>query len=71
MRQVTIRIWNGNTVRGVFTVNPHGGYSTPGAVGGAENSSKVDVELDPWKGLIVDHRVEHPMPLSIVPEPES
>lgn len=61
---MTIRIWNGPVVAGVFTVSGTG-TSSPGIVGGAENSCKVDIELDPWRGLIVDHTAEHPIPVAI------
>lgn len=59
---VTIRIWNGGTVRQLLIVSPTGS-TTMGAVGGAENSGQVDIELDPWAGLIVDHRAEYPSPV--------
>lgn len=67
--QVSIRIWNGCTVVALFTVF-EGGYTAQGAVGGAGNSSPVDVELDPWNNLIVDRRVKWPFPVSIREEPE-
>lgn len=54
----TIRIWNGNRVVQVVTVHEDGGSSTIGAAGGASNSTKVDIELDPWAGLIVDHSAD-------------
>jgi hypothetical protein len=50
----TIRIWNGAKVVQVISVSETGS-STVGSVGGAENSTLVDIEIDPWKGLIVDH----------------
>lgn len=52
----TIRIWHGPTVIQVVSVSDNGS-STSGAVGGAGNSVKVDIELDPWAGLIVDNHV--------------
>ena len=52
-----IRIWDGCTVRFVLDVDRNGSSSTLGAAGGASNSTKVDIEIDPWAGLIVDHRV--------------
>ncbi len=54
--QKTIRIWNGCKVVQVVTVG-EGSSSTIGAVGGAGNSGVVDIEIDPWAGLIVDHSV--------------
>lgn len=39
-------------------------------LGGAGNSARPDIELDPWVGLIVDHRVEYPVPIAITEEPE-
>lgn len=51
----TIRIWNGCRVVQVVTVNEGGGSSTIGATGGAGNSTQMDIEIDPWAGLIVDH----------------
>jgi hypothetical protein len=50
----TIRIWHGPQVIQVVSVSTSGS-STSGAVGGAEDSTKVDIELDPWAGLIVDN----------------
>lgn len=64
MSSVTIRVWNGPTVCGVFTVSPTG-LSTIGAVGAASNSTRVDVEIDPWANLVVDNRPEHACPVSI------
>lgn len=64
MGGVTIRIWDGCTVRAVFSVSDTG-YSAIGAVGGAGNSTKVDIELDPWANLIVDHRDKFSSPVSI------
>lgn len=66
----TIRIWSGNRVIQVVSVGQDGGSSTIGAVGGAGNSTQVDIELDPWAGLIVDHRAPHPHPVSIREEDE-
>jgi hypothetical protein len=63
MSEVTIRIWKGNTVRQVMTVSDTGSSSI-GAVGGAGNSSKVDIEFDPWANVIVDHRAQWPVPVS-------
>jgi hypothetical protein len=62
---VTIRIWEGCTVRHVVTIGPTGSASI-GAAGGAGNSTKVDIELDPWSGLVVDNRAQHPSPVSIL-----
>ncbi len=62
--EITIRIWDGCTVRMVMSVSKTGS-STTGAVGGAGNSSKPDIELDPWAGLIVDHRATYPTPVYI------
>lgn len=64
MNQVTIRIWDGPTVRYVFSVDSTGSSSI-GAVGGASNSSRADIEIDPWAGLIVDHRAGPTTPRSI------
>lgn len=61
---VTIRIWNGCKVNMVLTVH-NDGHTTSGAVGGAECSTSVDIELDPWAGLIVDNRAEFPAPVLI------
>jgi len=70
-REVVIRIWHGPQVCLLLSVASGGrGYSTMGAVGGAGNSGRADIELDPWTGLIVDHRVPYPTPVAIVEEPE-
>jgi hypothetical protein len=63
-KSVTIRVWDGSTVKAVFTVGATGS-SWIGNPGGAENSTKVDIELDPWAGLVVDHRREWPAPVGI------
>ena len=64
MSEVTIRIWNGCVVRQVISISDNASSSI-GAVGGAQNSTKVDIELDPWAGIIVDHRAQWPAPVSI------
>lgn len=55
MSEKVIRLWDGCTVVGVMSVDQKGGSTFIGAVSGAANSTKVDIELDPWAGLIVDH----------------
>lgn len=55
MTTKTIRIWNGCQVVGLLSVGQDGGSAFQGPTGGASNSSKPDVEIDPWAGLIVDH----------------
>ena len=59
MAPKAIRIWNGCKVVQVV-VAEDGAISTLGAVGGANNSTKIDIEIDPWAGLIVDHSVPGP-----------
>lgn len=51
----TIRIWKGATVVALVTVDGNGSSAYSGAAGGASNSTKVDIEIDPWVGDIVDH----------------
>lgn len=36
-----------------------------GAEGGASNSTRVDIEIDPWAHLVVDNRDEFAHPVSI------
>lgn len=55
-----IRIWADGKVVLLLSVRDGGGYSVMGATGGAANSTKVDIELDPWSGLIVDHSTANP-----------
>jgi hypothetical protein len=62
---VAIRIWDGCVVRAVMTVDQNGGSSFLGATGGAANSTPIDIDLDPWRGVIVDRRAPHPIPVSI------
>jgi hypothetical protein len=50
----TIRIWNGCKVVAILSVS-ESGTTYRGAVGGAGNSAKPDIEIDPWEGLLVDH----------------
>jgi len=50
----TIRIWQGCKVIQVVSVSETGS-SVLGATGGASNSTQVDIEIDPWAGLMVDH----------------
>lgn len=54
MSEKVIRIWRGCKVVQVVAVTETGS-SIMGSVGGAHNSTPVDIELDPWAGLIVDH----------------
>jgi hypothetical protein len=70
VNEVTIRIWHGCVVRQVISVSDTGS-STIGAVGGAQNSTHADIDLDPWNNLIVDRRVKYPHPVSIREEDES
>jgi hypothetical protein len=53
--EMTIRIWNGCKVVQLISVSETGSTSH-GAVGGAANSTQVDIEFDPWAGLIVINR---------------
>ncbi len=55
MSTKTVRVWDGCRVVGLLSVGQDGGSSFSGGVGGAENSGVVDIEIDPWRGLIVDH----------------
>lgn len=64
MSSVVIRVWHGCDVRLVVSVSPTGTASL-GAVGGAGNSTRPDIEIDPWANLIVDHRADHPHPVPI------
>jgi hypothetical protein len=57
-----IRIWNGCKVVQLLFVSDSA-TGVLGSVGGASNSTKVDIELDPWAGLIVDHSV-HTSPVN-------
>jgi hypothetical protein len=54
-----IRIWDGPKVVQVLSIDQNGGSSTLGAVGGAGNSTLVDIEIDPWQGYLVDHSAPH------------
>jgi len=51
----TVRIWHGCKVVLLLSVDESGGYSTMGAAGGAANSTQVDIEIDPWAGLLVEN----------------
>jgi len=53
----TIRIWNGCKVAALIDVDESGGVTASGPTSGAHNSARVDIEIDPWAGLIVDHSV--------------
>lgn len=55
MSSKTIRVWNGATVLQVITVTEGGSSSMIGATGGAHHASQVDVEIDPFAGLIHTH----------------
>lgn len=57
MASKTIRIWNGCAVVGLISVGQDGGSTFSGKTGGAHDSGSVDIEIDPWAGLIVDHSV--------------
>jgi hypothetical protein len=56
----TIRIWHGCKVLNVVTVSKDGTTSMLGATGGAANSTRVDLDIDPFAGLIVDHSTDNP-----------
>lgn len=60
MSQKVIRVWDGCKVVQVISVEQNGTTSSMGAVGGAHNSVLVDIEIDPWAGLIVDHGTRNP-----------
>ncbi len=62
-----IRIWNGCRVVHVLDLN-EGSSVTSGAVGGAELGGATDIELDPWAGLIVDHRTDIQTPVNFLIE---
>jgi hypothetical protein len=63
MSEITIRIWDGCKVVQVISVNRSGGKSTLGAVGGAENGARPQIEIDPWAGLIVDRNAKTRTPI--------
>lgn len=63
MSEIVIRIWDGPQVVQVINVDQRGGSSTVGAVGGASNGANPQIEIDPWKGHIVDHRASSPTPV--------
>lgn len=69
-RNLGIRIWHGCKVAAVLTVDGEGNSTFLGATGAAANSTHIDIDLDPWAGLIVDRRAEHPRPAYIVPPEE-
>jgi hypothetical protein len=50
----TLRIWNGCKAIALVIVGEDGGMSVT-AAGGAGNSTIVDIEIDPWAGLLVEH----------------
>lgn len=60
---VNIRIWNGCRVVGVIGVDESGASTSSGAAGGAANSARVDIEIDPWANLLVDNRPAHFTPI--------
>jgi hypothetical protein len=53
----------------LLSVGKDGGSTFSGATGGAADSTKVDIELDPWAGLLVDHGPGNG-PVSYRDEPE-
>lgn len=59
MGEFNIRVWHGCKVITVIGVSDTG-HSSLGPVGGAQNSTKVDIEIDPWAGLIVDSSIQGP-----------
>ena len=50
-KEVTIRIWRGCRVLGLFFVGPTGS-GMHGAASPLDTSTAVDIELDPWAGRI-------------------
>jgi hypothetical protein len=63
MSEITIRIWDGCKVVQVIMADQRGGTSSIGAVGGAENGAKPQIEIDPWAGLIFDHTGKETAPI--------
>lgn len=55
MTEKTIRIWSGAQVLHVVSVAPGGTTSSFANTGGAGSSTRVDIEIDPFAGTIVDH----------------
>lgn len=55
MSEKVIRIWDGCRVVQVVAVDQNDGSATLGAASGAGNSTRIDIEIDPWAGLIVEH----------------
>lgn len=53
MRRV-IRIWDGCKVLAVVEVDQAGGATFSGASGGAESGTPVNLEIDPFVGLLVE-----------------
>lgn len=58
---VTIRVWHDTTVVAVLDVSPDGGGSTfSGAPSPLDAALDVDIELDPWAGLVRVNRAGMP-----------
>lgn len=51
----TIRIWDGCKVLAIVSIDKAGTFSAVTDAGGADNSTQVDIEIDPFAGSIVDH----------------
>lgn len=59
MSRKVIRIWDGCKVIGFVDVSGDA-ISVVTRAGGAANSTLVDIEIDPFAGLIVDHETNNP-----------
>lgn len=64
MPDVMMRIWHGSRVVGVIIFADDGSGSWVGAPGGAHNATKPQVEIDPWEGMVMDHRSQRFSPVN-------
>lgn len=55
-----IRIWRGEEAVGVLMIDPVSRSATYATGPGNSAGAIIDIELDPWAGVILDHATHKP-----------
>lgn len=55
-----IRIWNGEEAVGVLMIDPDSRSATYAIGPGRSAGATIDIDLDPWERVILDHATHKP-----------